>query len=109
MIHTLLTVNIPLPLHKKTTVKHAARPLGKDAAYILKVHCKEFPKNRCPGWQQGRCSLPDGQAPCQHTCPECGMSVQASTDVYLNEVIEAHKSKPFMGKSQCENKIAGLI
>ena len=44
MIHTLLTPNIPLPLHKKTTVKHAARPLGKDAAYILKVHYKEFPK-----------------------------------------------------------------
>ena len=31
-------------LHTKTTVKHAARPLGKDAAYILKVHYKEFPK-----------------------------------------------------------------
>ena len=30
--------------HTKTTVKHAARPLGKDAAYILKVHYKEFPK-----------------------------------------------------------------
>jgi len=50
-----------------------------------------------------------GQALCQHTCPECGMSVQANTDGKLNEVIEAHKRKPYMGKSQCENKIAGLI
>ena len=30
--------------HLPPTVKHAARPLGKDAAYILKVHYKEFPK-----------------------------------------------------------------
>ena len=37
------------------------------------------------------------------------MSVQANTDGKLNEVIEAHKRKPYMGKSQCENKIAGLI
>mmetsp|Transcript_21229 Transcript_21229/g.36247 ORF Transcript_21229/g.36247 Transcript_21229/m.36247 type:complete len:99 (-) Transcript_21229:142-438(-) len=65
---------------------------------------------RCPGWKTGRCTLSDGQAPCQHTCPDCGMSVQASTDDFLNEVIQAHKKKPFMGlKSQCEKRIAGLI
>jgi len=64
---------------------------------------------RCPGWKTGRCTL-SGQAPCQHTCPDCGMSVQASSDDFLNEVIQAHKKKPFMGlKSQCEKKIAGLI
>jgi hypothetical protein len=39
------------------------------------------------------------------------MSMQASNDDFLNEVIAAHKKKPLMGglKSQCEKKIAGLI
>ena len=38
------------------------------------------------------------------------MTMFASTNKFLNEVISAHKKKFAMfGKSQCEKKIAGLI
>ena len=66
-------------------------------------------EDRCPGWKTGHCTQQDGQAPSEHTCPECGMSVIASSDVQLCEIIEAHKKRPFDGKSQCEKRIAGLL
>jgi len=52
--------------------------------------------------------------PCKYTCPDCGMTMQASCNALLLKVIKAHKSKkPIMvklfGKSQCEEKQAGLI
>lgn len=64
-------------------------------------------EERCSGWKTGHCAV--GGTVCQHTCPDCGMNVQASTDDYLAEVIVAHKKRPLIGKSQCEKKVAGFI
>eukprot|EP00585_Thalassiosira_rotula_P016194 CAMPEP_0196168696 /NCGR_PEP_ID=MMETSP0911-20130528/3383_1 /TAXON_ID=49265 /ORGANISM="Thalassiosira rotula, Strain GSO102" /LENGTH=67 /DNA_ID=CAMNT_0041434743 /DNA_START=95 /DNA_END=298 /DNA_ORIENTATION=+ len=66
-------------------------------------------EDRCPGWQTGECTLGMVDA-CHHTCPDCGMKMQASTEDYLGKVISAHKKKAiFLGDSQCEKKLAGKI
>lgn len=64
--------------------------------------------DRCPGWQSGRCSLPNPKEPHYHNCPDCAMKMQASTTSFLDEVITAHKKKVmwFMS-SQCDKVKAG--
>mmetsp|Transcript_38812 Transcript_38812/g.93369 ORF Transcript_38812/g.93369 Transcript_38812/m.93369 type:complete len:83 (+) Transcript_38812:260-508(+) len=68
---------------------------------------------RCPGWQTGNCPLPlsgggvGGEV--KHTCPDCGMEMQASSDDFLVVVVTAHKKTAFLGQSQCQKKLAGKI
>mmetsp|Transcript_6846 Transcript_6846/g.15652 ORF Transcript_6846/g.15652 Transcript_6846/m.15652 type:complete len:88 (+) Transcript_6846:378-641(+) len=43
-----------------------------------------------------------------NTCPECGIEVQASNNVYLNELKRKHKKKMILfGESQCDKRKAG--
>ena len=55
---------------------------------------------RCPGWRTGKCSAGSGSS-VDFTCPDCGMSMKASSDALMKEIVDAHNKVGGDGLSQC--------